>query len=121
MGRREKRQRNDRKRQQQERRRPDWGVPVGLLLLATSAGWRHSVLTANGSVCGRLDIPADTDPHEARAAATRMVTELAREFHDTTVEVTWEAPTEPDAWTARITAIRDADTPASPGCEGAVP
>ncbi|MFJ3922129.1 hypothetical protein [Streptomyces sp. NPDC090022] len=62
-----------------------------------------------GMLCGRLDVPIDTDPQDARAAAARMVTELARDFHDTDVEVSWNPPLKPGAWTAHVTLAAGTD------------
>jgi hypothetical protein len=78
-------------RRKKEKKRSVWGTPKGIVLLATPEGWRTSVLTMEGGMlCGRLDVPVNTDPQDARAAAAVMVTELARDFHDTDVEVSWE-------------------------------
>ncbi|MFJ7965483.1 hypothetical protein [Streptomyces sp. NPDC096324] len=104
-------------RREKEKKRPARGVPKGIVLLATPEGWRTSVLTKNGMLCGRLDVPINTDPQDARAAAAVMVTELARDFHDTDVEVSWDPPREPWSWTARVTPAAD-DEPSSPGTEG---
>lgn len=52
-------------------------------------------------LCGRLDIPIK-DSQDARAAAAVMVVELARDVHDTDVEVTWDPPPEPWSWTAQV-------------------
>ncbi|MEV4949762.1 hypothetical protein [Streptomyces sp. NPDC053755] len=75
----------------------------GIFLYATPEGWRISVVTESGDVCGRLDVPIGTGPRDARAAAAVMVTQLARDFHDTEVEVTWEPLRQPGSWTARVT------------------
>ncbi|MFE5796700.1 hypothetical protein ACFQ8C_29560 [Streptomyces sp. NPDC056503] len=93
-------------------KRPAWGIPKGIVLLATPEGWRTSVLTLEGGMlCGHLDVPIDTDPHDARAAAAVMVTELARDFHDTVVEVSWDPPREPWSWTARVALSTDGEPP----------
>lgn len=85
---------------------------------ATPEGWRISVLTMEGGMlCGRLDIPINTDPQDARAAAAVIVTELARDFHDTDVQVHWDAPPEPWAWTAQVT-LATRNEPSSPAAEG---
>ncbi|MFJ6761065.1 hypothetical protein [Streptomyces sp. NPDC091273] len=64
------------RRKKEKQKRPAWGIPKGIVLLATPEGWRHSVLTMEGGMlCGRLDVPINTDPHDARAVAARMVTE----------------------------------------------
>ncbi|MEW1694844.1 hypothetical protein [Streptomyces sp. NPDC091278] len=90
-------------RRKRERKRPDWGVPKGIVLLATPEGWRITVLTVEGGMlCGRLDVPVSTDPQDARAAAGAMVKDLARDFHGTEVEVNWDPPVEPWSWTARV-------------------
>ncbi|MGW1995227.1 hypothetical protein [Embleya sp. NPDC001921] len=94
------------------------GVPKGIVLLATPDGWRTSVLTGEGGmICGRLRVPGDTDPRDARAAAAVMVAELARDFHGVEVEVTWDPPREPSSWTARITVAAGGETP-SPATGG---
>ncbi|MFF0554441.1 hypothetical protein ACFYUL_36325 [Streptomyces sp. NPDC004311] len=96
------------RRKKEKARRPVWGVPKGIVLLATPEGWRTSILTMEGGMlCGRLDVPVHTDPQDARAAAALMVTGLARDFHDIDVEVSWDVPEEPWSWTARITPARD--------------
>ena len=94
-------------RRKKERKRPAWGVPKEIVLLATPEGWRTSVLTESGMLCGRLDVPINTDPQNARAAAAVMVTELARDFHDTDVEVSWDPHREPWLWTAQVTVATD--------------
>ncbi|MFD9477332.1 MULTISPECIES: hypothetical protein [Streptomyces] len=53
----------------------------------------------------------------ARDAAALMVTELARDFHDTDVEVSWDPPQELWSWTARVT-LAAGNEPASPGTGG---
>ncbi|MEU4103194.1 hypothetical protein [Streptomyces tanashiensis] len=105
------------RRKKEKKERPAWGVPKGIVLLATPEGWRTSVLTGSGNLCGRLDVPINTDPQDARAAAAVMVTELARDFHDTEVEVGWEPPREPWSWTAQVTLAAENDSP-SPDAEG---
>ncbi|MGW8327706.1 hypothetical protein ACWGLE_07380 [Streptomyces sp. NPDC055897] len=92
---------------EKEKKRPAWGVPRGIILLATPEGWRSSVLTENGTLCGRLDVPTNADPQDARAAAALKVTELARDFHDIDVAVSWEPPQEPWSWTAQVTLIAE--------------
>ncbi|MEU9362076.1 hypothetical protein AB0D35_28805 [Streptomyces sp. NPDC048301] len=87
----------------EKKRRPAWGIPKGIFLFATAEGWRTSVFTESGSLCGRLDVPINTAPRGARVAAAVMVTELARDFHDTDVEVSWDPPQEPWSWTAQVT------------------
>lgn len=93
-------------RRKKEKKRPVWGLPKGIVLLSTPEGWRTSVLTMEGGMlCGRLDIPINTAPQDARAAAAVMVTELARDFHDTDVQVHWDPPPEPWSWTAQVTLV----------------
>lgn len=98
-------------RRKKEMKRSAWGIPKGIVLLATPEGWRTSVLTDDGMLCGRLDVPINTDPQDARAAAAVMVTDLARDFHDTDVEVRWEPPQEPWSWTGLITLSAENDSP----------
>ncbi len=90
-----------------KRRRAPFGMPKGIVLLATPEGWRHSVLTEEGgTLCGRLTgLPPDTDPAEARAAVTAMVVELAHDVNETDVDVVWDQPREPRSWTARVTVV----------------
>ncbi|MFF9431899.1 hypothetical protein [Streptomyces sp. NPDC014746] len=45
------------------------------------------------------------------------MTELARDFHDTDVKVSWDPLQEPWSWTAQVTLVAD-DEPSSPGAEG---
>ncbi|WP_190345090.1 hypothetical protein [Streptomyces venezuelae] len=80
-------------------------MPKGIVLLTTPEGWRHSVLTVEGGMfCGRLaDVPVNADPAEARAAAAAMVVGLAHDFHEADVDVTWDPPRQPGAWTAQVT------------------
>ncbi|RSS56518.1 hypothetical protein [Streptomyces sp. WAC01280] len=95
-----------------EKKRPDWGVPKGIVLLATPEGWCTSVLTTEGGmICGRLDVPINTDPQDARAVAAVMVTELARDFHDIDVDVSWDPPQEPWSWTAQVTLAVNGEQP----------
>ncbi|WP_129593415.1 hypothetical protein [Streptomyces sp. C] len=106
------------RRKREKKSRPAWGMPKGIVLLVTPEGWRHSVLTVEGGMlCGRLNVPVGTDPHDARAASARMVTELGRDFHGADVEVSWEPPQEPGAWTAQVTlaAVSEADPPGTEG------
>ncbi|MFH9850846.1 hypothetical protein ACH4MY_37150 [Streptomyces sp. NPDC017246] len=99
------------RREKEKKKRPAWGIPKGIFLCATPEGWRTSVLTGSGNLCGRLDVPINTDPHDARAAAVVMVTELARDFCDTDVEVSWDPPREPWSWTAQVTLAADDEPP----------
>ncbi|MDI3417842.1 hypothetical protein [Streptomyces luteolus] len=47
-----------------------------------------------------------------------MVTELARDFHDTDVEVNWDpSPGAPWSWTAQVTLAAENEPP-SPDTEG---
>ncbi|MFC9795723.1 hypothetical protein ACFVJI_24185 [Streptomyces sp. NPDC127584] len=62
-------------------------------------------------------MPINTDPQDARAAAAVMVTELARDFHDTDVGVSCDPPQEPWSWTARVTFAAN-DEPPLPDAEG---
>ncbi|MFJ5712775.1 hypothetical protein [Streptomyces sp. NPDC093105] len=104
------------RRKKEKKKRPAWGTPKGIFLFATPEGWRISVLTESGNLCGRLDVPINTGPQDARAAAAVMVTELARDFHDTEVEVSWDPPQEPWSWTAQVTLAAESDSP-SPDAE----
>ncbi|MFE5549665.1 hypothetical protein ACFQ71_38510 [Streptomyces sp. NPDC056534] len=99
------------RRKKEKKKRPAWGVPKGIVLSATPEGWRTSVLTESGTLCGRLNVPINTDPQDARVAAAVMVTELARDFHDTDVKVSWDTPQEPWSWTAQVTLATDAEPP----------
>ncbi|MEU8964277.1 hypothetical protein AB0C89_21590 [Streptomyces sp. NPDC048491] len=87
------------------KRRPPFGMPEGIVLLAAPEGWRHSVLTVDGGMhCGRLtDVPINAGPAGARAAAAAMVVGLARDFHKARVDVIWDPPQEPGSWTGQIT------------------
>ncbi|MES5824689.1 hypothetical protein [Streptomyces sp. RG80] len=88
-----------------QKRRPSFGMPKSIALLATPEGWRHSVLTGEGAMlCGRLaDVPANADPAEAQAAVASMVVGLAHDFHEVDVDVTWDPPLDPGSWTAQVT------------------
>lgn len=44
-----------------------------------------------------------------------MVTDLARDFHDTKAEVTWDPRREPWNWTGQVTPLMDDETDPSPG------
>ncbi|MCJ0874965.1 hypothetical protein [Streptomyces sp. AP-93] len=98
-------------RRKKEKKKPAaLGIPKGIVLLATPEAWRFSVLTLEGGVlCGRLDVAINTNPEDARAAAAAMVTGLARDFHDTDVEVHWDPPPEPWSWTAQVTLTSDSE------------
>ncbi|WP_143671863.1 hypothetical protein [Streptomyces caniscabiei] len=93
------------RRKREKKRRPPFGMPKGIVLLATPEGWRHSVFTVDGGMhCGRLiDVPVNADPAEARAAAAAMVVGLAHDFHEVRVKVTWDPPQELGSWTAQVT------------------
>ncbi|MER6314288.1 hypothetical protein ABT237_11025 [Streptomyces sp. NPDC001581] len=109
------------RRKKEKRKRPAFGLPKGIVLLATPEGWRTSVLTVEGGMlCGRLSVPIDAAPHDARAAAAVMVSELARDVHDTDVEVYWDPPQEPWSWTAHVTLTAE-NEPAPPRTEGPTP
>ncbi|MEV7525168.1 hypothetical protein [Streptomyces sp. NPDC091371] len=99
----------------QKEKRPPFGLPKGVVLPATPDGWRHSVLTVDGAtLCGRLsDKPLD--PEVALAAATVMLEELARDVHDTTVEVIWDPRREPWTWTAQVVPVLGDQAPADGG------
>ncbi|MGV9624963.1 hypothetical protein [Streptomyces sp. NPDC003487] len=102
------------KRQREKKKRPSFGLPKAIVLLATPEGWRHNVLTVEGGMlCGRLsDVPADADSAEARTAAATMVIWLARRFHETEVEVTWDPPRELWSWTGQVTPATNNSTTA---------
>ncbi|MFE3186002.1 hypothetical protein ACFXKR_34780 [Streptomyces violascens] len=87
------------------KRRPPFGMPKGVVLLATPEGWRHSVLTGEGGMlCGHLlDVPVNAGPAEARAAVAAMVVALAHDYHEVRIDVTWDPPLEPGSWTAQVT------------------
>ncbi|MER5375892.1 hypothetical protein [Streptomyces sp. NPDC002553] len=93
------------RREREKKRRPVFGIPKSIVLLATPEGWRHSVLTVEGGMlCGRLaDVPVDAGPAGARAAAAAMVVQLAHDFHEIRVDVAWDPPRSPGAWTAQVT------------------
>ncbi|WP_158822200.1 hypothetical protein [Streptomyces sp. NRRL F-5727] len=106
------------RRKKGQKKRPDFGVPTGVILLATPEGRRTSVLTAEGGMlCGGLDVPMRADPQEARAAAALVVAELARDFHGADIEVRWDPPREPWSWTAQVTLAAEGEPP-SPRSEG---
>ncbi|MFI1825660.1 hypothetical protein ACH41E_04285 [Streptomyces sp. NPDC020412] len=81
-------------RQRGKQRWPPFGMPKGVVLLATPEGWRYSVLTVDGGMlCGRLaDLPIDAGPAEARAAAAAMVAGRAPGFDEADIDVTWDPP-----------------------------
>ena len=93
------------RRERVTRRRPPFGMPRSIVLLATPEGWRHSILTEEGGMlCGLLaDVAANTDPAAAQAAVAAMVVGLAHDFHEADVDVTWDPPREPGSWTAQVT------------------
>ncbi|MBE4733330.1 hypothetical protein [Streptomyces caniscabiei] len=93
------------RRKREKKRRPPFGMPKGIVLLATPEGRRHSVFTGDGGMhCGPLtDVPVNADPAEARAAAAAMVVGLAHDFHEVRVNVTWDPPQELGSWTAQVT------------------
>ncbi|MEV5548623.1 hypothetical protein AB0L35_21275 [Streptomyces sp. NPDC052309] len=93
------------RRKREKKRRTPFGMPKGIVLLATPEGWRHSVLTVEGGMlCGRLaEVPVNAGPAEAMAAAAAMVVGLAHDLHEARVDVTWEPPREPGSWTAQVT------------------
>ncbi|MFE3552655.1 hypothetical protein ACFXN2_28765 [Streptomyces kronopolitis] len=92
-------------RRKREKKRAPFGMPKGIVLLATPEGWRHSVLTVEGGMlCGRLtDVPVNAGPAEAQAVAAAMVVGLAHDVHDVRVDVTWDPPGKPGSWTAQVT------------------
>lgn len=93
-----------------QKKRALFGLPKGIVLLATPDGWRHAVTTVEGGMlCGRLSDEL-LDPEVALAAATAMLKELTRDFHDTTIEVIWDPRQEPWTWTAQVIAIPHDET-----------
>ncbi|MFD5889717.1 hypothetical protein ACFWHQ_27575 [Streptomyces sp. NPDC060334] len=108
------------RRKKDKQNRPAFGLPKEIVLSATPEGWRTSVLTMEGGMLrGRLGVPINTDPQDARAAATARVTELARDVHDSAVEVNWDLPEEPWSWTAQVTLAAEHEQPsANPDTEG---
>jgi hypothetical protein len=99
-------------RKRKKNQRPPFGMPKGIVLLATPEGWRHSVLTADGGmVCGRLPgVAIDAGPAEARTAAAAIVAGLAHDFHGTNVEVTWNPTQDPQSWTGQVSLITHSKT-----------
>lgn len=90
----------------EKKRQPPFGMPKGIVLLATPEGWRHRVLAVEGgTLCGRLtDVPVTAGSAEAQAVAAAMgVVGLAHDFHDVRVDVTWDPPGKPGSWTAQVT------------------
>ncbi|AJF63237.1 hypothetical protein SVTN_00505 [Streptomyces vietnamensis] len=86
----------------QKKKRPPFGLPKRIVLLATPEGWRHSILTVDGGmVCGRLSNEL-LDPEVALDAAATLLKECARDFHDNLVEVTWDPRQEPWTWTGEV-------------------
>ncbi|WP_328929602.1 hypothetical protein OG429_36870 [Streptomyces sp. NBC_00190] len=99
------------RRKREKDKRPPFGMPKGIVLLATPDGWRHSVLTVeDGMLCGRLSDEL-LDPEAALAAATTMLKELARDFHDSAVEVTWDPRQEPWTWTGHVVPADGSSSP----------
>jgi hypothetical protein len=102
----------------EKKRPPPIGMTKDLVLYTTPDGWRHSVHTVDGAMlCGRLDVPPDADPQDARDAMAAMQIEIAREFHGVDIEVNWEPPQKPGWWTAQIT-IAAGNEPATPDTGG---
>ncbi|MFJ8584858.1 hypothetical protein ACIRD2_09380 [Streptomyces sp. NPDC093595] len=95
----------------EKEKRPSFGMPRSIVLLATPEGWRHSVRTVEGGMlCGRLtEVSKDAHPHEARTAAAAMVGELAQNLHEAGVEVTWDPPREPGTWTGHVILVTGDD------------
>lgn len=95
------------RRKRERRKRPPFGMPTGILLRATEKGWRHSVFVEGGGIlCGGIaDVPIDAASVEAQEAAAAVVVRMAREFHATDVEVSWDAPWEPWSWTGQVTRV----------------
>lgn len=95
-----------------KKRRPPFGMPTGLILLAGRGGvgmdgWRTGVHTENpgGTLCGGLPhVPSGAAPEEAQRAAAEMVQGLARDFHGREVVVVWDPQSEPGSWTATVVA-----------------
>ncbi|MGW4088390.1 hypothetical protein [Nocardia sp. NPDC004750] len=83
-------------------------MPASIVLIATPEGWRHSVLdTWGGMLCGRLaQIAADASPERARAAAVAMLRDVAREYHDTEIEVVWNGQEPEEMLTAQVISLR---------------
>lgn len=108
------------RRKKDKKNRPAFALPKEIVLSATPESWRTSVLTTEGGMlCGRLGVPINTDPQDARAAATAWVTDLARDVHDTAVEVNWDPPEEPWSWTAQVTLAAEHEHPSPyPATEG---
>lgn len=95
-----------------KKKRPGFGMPVGIVLLRTPEGWRHQVSTVDREMhCGRVaGVSADADPAEARDAAAAMAVRLAHDFHGVDVDVTWRLPQERGSWTAEVTVAAKAAT-----------
>ncbi|WP_067463773.1 hypothetical protein [Nocardia amamiensis] len=88
-------------------------MPASIVLVATQDGWRHSILTTQGGMlCGRLArVAADATPERARAAAVTMLRAVAREFHDTGIEVTWKRAECTNSWTGQVVPARRTNSP----------
>jgi hypothetical protein len=67
------------------------GPPRNIGIYWTPTGWRHSIVTESGGrLCGQLaSIPLDAGEDEAKAAAGKMIQDLAATFHSIELEVLW--------------------------------
>lgn len=96
-----------------KKRWPQFGLPIGLVLLAGRGGtrmdgWRTMVTTEKpaGVVCGGLPgVRSGADPEEAQRAAVETVRWMAWHYHRQEVDVVWDPQREPDSWTATVTVV----------------
>ncbi|MEO3974867.1 hypothetical protein [Streptomyces sp. CAU 1734] len=101
----------------EKRKRPSFGLPGSIALVATADGWRYSVRTEEGGMlCGRLG-DGPPGPEAVPAVAGEMVRELALTFHGTAVEVVWEPLREPGSRTGRIVRVAGGGTAPAGGGE----
>ncbi|WP_431040451.1 hypothetical protein ACQUSR_34040 [Streptomyces sp. P1-3] len=85
---------------------PSRGTGQGRLI--TPGSRSRAARRPPGAGARLADVPVNADPAEARTAVAAMVAGLARDFHGADVEVTWNPPREPWAWTAQVTLVATA-------------
>ncbi|MET8749974.1 hypothetical protein ABZW32_07775 [Streptomyces sp. NPDC004667] len=101
-----------------KRKRPPFGVPREVILLATQDAWRYTfVADGAGGGCGKVAMPSDAAVEDVQAALFTTLADLTRTLHGVDIDVAWSSPT-PGSWTGRIRHVTVAEPARADGAGG---